>query len=260
MNARRTRSRIWRRCSTFAAGAALVGYFAVPLANAQNAGGNAEHWVGTWATAVVARAQGPQAGPPAGFGPPPAQNPSRAAAATRCAGPEPRSCRAGPGTSRRGSWPGRRWSRVRSALEHQQPDAPPNRAHEHRWRAGSRCLQQCVRNSAAAHSVGAHRSPRKRRLDRCEVRPRVDVCRQRIRRNSRRRDPGQRSRNPLRAGVRRSRDRSLPARRHWIVDLAGDDAQRGAADQLRVTRGRAHGHRGHADRDDDTSVVLPRAC
>ena len=76
MNARRTRSRIWRRCSTFAAGAALVGYFAVPFANAQNAGGNAEHWVGTWATAVVARAQGPQAGPPAGFGPPPAQNPA----------------------------------------------------------------------------------------------------------------------------------------------------------------------------------------
>jgi lysophospholipase L1-like esterase len=53
------------------AAAALAACLVVtgPSALAQN-GGSADHWVGTWATAVVARPQGPQ-GAVQGFGPPP---------------------------------------------------------------------------------------------------------------------------------------------------------------------------------------------
>src|ERR1700681_614603 len=59
-----------------------------PVALAQN-GGGADHWVGTWATAVVARPQGPQ-GFPQGFGPPPqAQPPQGQPQAVPPAGPEP---------------------------------------------------------------------------------------------------------------------------------------------------------------------------
>ncbi len=67
--------------STVAAGAALAAslFLIGSPALAQNGG---DHWVGTWATAVVARAQGPQGAPPQGFGPPSqAQAPPPAAAA-----------------------------------------------------------------------------------------------------------------------------------------------------------------------------------
>ena len=57
-----------------------------PFALAQN-GGSADHWVGTWATAVVARPQGPQ-GFPQGFGPPP-QGPQGPQGAPQAFGPPP---------------------------------------------------------------------------------------------------------------------------------------------------------------------------
>jgi lysophospholipase L1-like esterase len=62
-----------RLFSSVLAGTALAACLLVsgPSALAQN-GGSGDHWVGTWATAVVARPQGPQ-GFPQGFGPPPAQ-------------------------------------------------------------------------------------------------------------------------------------------------------------------------------------------
>ena len=57
----------WRATVAVTTALTAVLLAGAPGARAQNAG---EHWVGTWATAVVARPQGPQ-GPPPGFGPPP---------------------------------------------------------------------------------------------------------------------------------------------------------------------------------------------
>jgi lysophospholipase L1-like esterase len=75
MNVARTRSNLLRRLALSLAGAALLVWLPVahsaPEAQGKSASG--EHWVGTWATAVVARPQGPQAGPPPGFGPPAGQ-------------------------------------------------------------------------------------------------------------------------------------------------------------------------------------------
>ena len=64
MKVMRPRFTAWRLGLALAAGAALAGHFAA-VPQAQNVD---EHWVGTWATAVVARPQGPG---PAGFGPAP---------------------------------------------------------------------------------------------------------------------------------------------------------------------------------------------
>jgi lysophospholipase L1-like esterase len=61
--------------SLLASAALASSLLAGPPALAQN-GGTADHWVGTWATAVVARPQGPQ-GLPQGFGPPPPAPPPR---------------------------------------------------------------------------------------------------------------------------------------------------------------------------------------
>jgi lysophospholipase L1-like esterase len=61
-----------RRLSTLTAVAVFV--FSAVLVHSQPQGpssGAGDHWVGTWATAVVGRPQGAQAGPPIAFGPPP---------------------------------------------------------------------------------------------------------------------------------------------------------------------------------------------
>jgi lysophospholipase L1-like esterase len=91
---------MWWRIALAVGASGIAWAMAVePRVLAQTGGG--EHWVGTWATAVVARPQGLQP-PPAGFGPPPQPAPAGQAAAPQSATPNAPPSAAAPPAGGRG--------------------------------------------------------------------------------------------------------------------------------------------------------------
>ncbi len=160
----------------------------------QAQGGRSEHWVGTWATAVVARPQGPP-GPALGFGvgvTPQCfgQAPTQTTAPSAVAGSA--QAAPGPGGGGRGQGGGRGGV----------PPAPINfnnqtlRQIVHTSLGGDRVqggVEQRVRHVPAGRRCRARRGARQGRRDCRQVRSRAGLRRQSIGEHSARRDCDQRS-------------------------------------------------------------------
>ena len=186
-----------------------------------------EHWVATWATALVARPL------------PPAAPPRRRARRQRaCYG-------------RRGLRPARRCTAAPpSARDGEQPDATANRPRERRRRSCPRRAQQRLRHCAARDHRGRDRAARarcrssRRRSARRDVRrpqDRVDFAGRRAR---------QRRRRYVCRSAGGSRRRSLRAWRARHRTFARHDPQRRVADELRL-RERQSRRRGEPPRREE---------
>ena len=177
--------------------------------------GRGDHWVGTWATAVVARPQGPPA-------------PAAAPAGSLCAPPV-----FGPGPGRQGGGPPPVPPAPHQLLE---PDTAADRPRVPRRRARPRRAEQRVWQRPARRRGGPRRASDEGRGHRSQVGSHADLRGQSHGDDCGRRrgrvGPGE----PPGACVRGSRHRRVPARGHRRVAVAADDARRSAADELRVDR------------------------
>ena len=144
---------------------------------------------------------------------------------------------AGRGSGRPRSRGTRRRARLRAARDGQQPDAAPGRAHQHRRQPRPRGAEQRVRHGADRDRRGQRRPARQGRLDRRGVVEAADVRRRADGVDPRGSDARERSGGSGAGAAVRPGDRPLHPGRSRREPVAGHDAQRRLADELRL-RGR----------------------
>ena len=221
----------------------LTALLALAMAAPALAQSKGDKWVATWATALVSRPlPGPRAGGPGPGGPPVAPAivvpPSGAAAPAPAAPPAP-------AASSRGStrWPRRwrRWPRLRAARDGDQPDAPPDRAHEHRRLEAARGAEQRLRHGAGADRRRQRRAARQGGVDSAGVAEDAALRRRPHGNHSGGRHARERPGGPDAGAAVGRRDRPLRARRPRREPVAGHHPQRRVADELRVGHGQPRG-------------------